>query len=657
MAIRYFILSVLTSVSFYANSQCLSSTCPPTMSEYSSSATCGTVVNYTSPVFSSSCSSIAQDTFFFTGGVQTFTVPNGVSQVTIEVWGAQGGANWVNNVNFGGYNKADFPVTSGSVLEVYVGGQATSTVGGYNGGGNGEGAGKGGGGASDVRMNGSTLNDRIITAGGGGGAGYWSSLHVVGGVGGGVNGGDGYRNTTADPGGLGATPMGPGASGTCVSFNNPANAGSFGIGGSPSGCGCEGYGGGGGYYGGAASGNCRGGGGGSGYISLSGTNTATADGIRVGDGMVVLSYQIEQQITVTQIAGLASGATFPVGITTNTFQATTQEGDTLECTFLVEVIDTIPPVIPPLLPVTLYTDSGSCSSTAVIPNLPATDNCGIATIMSDAPTTYPIGTTIVHWVVIDDHMNSAIAQQEVIVLDTIAPVFEGPIISSQICEGAAAVFGTPNATDNCNVTVTQISGPSSGSFLPPGVYGIAFVATDPSNNTDTLGFSITVLQNPAITLDIQTPSDPVCVYNAPFLLSGVDPTGGNWSGTGVQNDTFDPSVSGTGSIQITYSYTDFQGCSSIAVDTIEVDECLSVMDQSATTFALFPNPTNGNVAIQVAENGQILVEDMQGKLVAKHLLAAGESTLDLHYLSGGMYALTFIGNSGKVTVSRLVIQH
>lgn len=116
-------------------------------------------------------------------------------------------------------------------------------------------------------------------------------MTVVGGAGGGDVGGDGYRDTTADMGGLGATQTAGGANGTCVDFNVAALGGSLGQGGSPVGknCGCEGYGGGGGYYGGAGSGNCRGGGGGSSFITglMSGSSTS---GLRSGDGEVQISY-------------------------------------------------------------------------------------------------------------------------------------------------------------------------------------------------------------------------------------------------------------------------------------------------------------------------------------------------------------------------------
>lgn len=235
------------------------------------------------------------DTFFFTGAMETFTVPDNVDSVHIEAWGAQGGANWVDNTNFGGFAEGDLVVTPGQELYLFVGEQPLTLTGGWNGGGAGDGAGRAGGGASDVRIGGTTLNDRVIVGAGAGGAGFWSNLHVVGGIGGGLTGGDGYRNTLADFGGQGAFQNGPGAFGTCINFMVPAMAGAFGQGGSPLGsnCGCEGYGGGGGWYGGAGSGNCRGGGGGSSYIDGV-LNGFTTGGVNVGNGFIVLSYAVQE---------------------------------------------------------------------------------------------------------------------------------------------------------------------------------------------------------------------------------------------------------------------------------------------------------------------------------------------------------------------------
>lgn len=284
-------------------------------------------------------------TYNYTGAPQLYIVPAGITQVTIKAWGAQGGANWVNNTNYGGYAKGNLAVTPGETLYVYVGEQPLSgVVGGYNGGGSGDGAGKGGGGASDVRQGGNTLNDRKIVAAGAGGAGYWSSLHVVGGIGGGLTGGDGYRNTTADMGGLGATQTAGGANGTCVNFNVTSMAGSFGQGGTPLGyfCGCEGYGGGGGWYGGAGSGNCRGGGGGSSYIDGV-TDSITIGGVNMGHGKVVILFSAPEPLSYLWSTGDTSEYETGLNAGTYTYTVSSLSGCTASVTYVLNEPDQLDP--------------------------------------------------------------------------------------------------------------------------------------------------------------------------------------------------------------------------------------------------------------------------------------------------------------------------
>lgn len=114
----------------------------------------------------------------YTGTVQTWTVPAGVSKISIDVQGAQGGSTGSlgGNGGLGGRVQTNLSVTSGSVMYFYVGGQGNNTVNsaGWNGGGNGYYGvsfhGGGGGGASDVRTGGTAITNRVIVAGGGGGA-------------------------------------------------------------------------------------------------------------------------------------------------------------------------------------------------------------------------------------------------------------------------------------------------------------------------------------------------------------------------------------------------------------------------------------------------------------------------------------------------------
>ena len=254
--------------------------------------------------------------FDFSGSVQNFTVPAGTSRVLLEVWGAEGGQTTYGSYVWfggrGGYASGTLQVSAGDVLSVYVGGKggngATGSVGTAAGGWNGGGAsgtssnssyfyGGAGGGATDVRLNGTALTDRVIVAGAGGGAGYGESVtNTIGaGDGGGLNGlRASYSSSSYETRkGSGGTQTAGGAAGT---YSSEAVAGSLGNGGAGGAGAASGGGGGGGYYGGGG-GNygsqmAGGGGGGSAYIGgvLDGTTLAGNESFTEPDGTVATGH-------------------------------------------------------------------------------------------------------------------------------------------------------------------------------------------------------------------------------------------------------------------------------------------------------------------------------------------------------------------------------
>lgn len=245
-------------------------------------------------------------TFNYTGAVQTYTVPCGVTSVTVDVVGAQGG-NWNSPVvsgGMGGRAQGTIAVTNGQVLYIYVGKQAQAGSGctGYPGGGNsgggaqgGDGAlsgcgGDGGGGSSDIRtVSGSTtaaLNSRLVVGAGGGGAAYNCYGGDYGGVGGGTTGGAGYSCSGSTYVGSPGTPTAGGAGGS-----GGGASGGFGYGGAAY-VSYYGGGGGGGWYGGGGS-YSGGGAGGSSYTGGTGvTGGSTTAGYRSGDGYVIITAPV-----------------------------------------------------------------------------------------------------------------------------------------------------------------------------------------------------------------------------------------------------------------------------------------------------------------------------------------------------------------------------
>jgi uncharacterized repeat protein (TIGR02543 family) len=250
-----------------------------------------------------SCTGGSQ-TFSFTGTTQTLTRPACVTSITIDAFGASGGAAFdsgagaIGGGGLGGHTIATIAISSSDVIFVEVGGaggvgaSSVPGAGGYNGGApsgteSSSQAGGGGGGASDVRRNGTALTDRVVVAAGGGGGCSCSSQGSFGGAGGGLAGGGPTVNCGGGTAPTGGTQT---AGGTASDYPGwcATTAGVFGSasgGCSPSG----GGGGGGGYYGGAG-GAWWGGAGGSSYADPGAAGVTLDPGIQAGNGQVTISW-------------------------------------------------------------------------------------------------------------------------------------------------------------------------------------------------------------------------------------------------------------------------------------------------------------------------------------------------------------------------------
>jgi hypothetical protein len=274
-------------------------------------------------------------TFKYTGTEQDFRIPNGVAQITVVARGAgtpsgyQPSGPYFTGSN-GGLVQATLSVKPGERLAVFVGGQGqlgagrAGGAGGFNGGGAGgvgvaytffSDGGCGGAGASDVRVGGDRLKNRVIVAGGGGGPGIGGGFYGggAGGSGGGKiggPGGSGYPGNPSGFGGLGGTQTAGGAGGQGGDRSgfppgvpgDPGTLGRGGLGGGNSDLDAGGGGGGGGgYYGGGGGGSGTpstsgvggggGGGGGSSFVEHGATHVKNVQsGGNVGNGKVVITW-------------------------------------------------------------------------------------------------------------------------------------------------------------------------------------------------------------------------------------------------------------------------------------------------------------------------------------------------------------------------------
>jgi len=252
----------------------------------------------------SSYSISATENFSYEALVQTFTVPVGITQLSITVIGAAGG-DGKNTTRLGG-NGAGFTgvvtVTPGHIIGIVTGGQGGSGVISQSGGG-------GGGGSYIWDENTTTL---LAAAGGGGGAASNTSGGGAGGINlttnaatngalfngaGGINGNGGAAALSAGGAGwlsngssgiwTGGKDMANGFTGGAGAGGDNGGYGGGGGGGSSAGGGGGGYNGGGGGFS-----SAPGGGGGSYFNTAYGTLPATATATNTGNGSVAISYSV-----------------------------------------------------------------------------------------------------------------------------------------------------------------------------------------------------------------------------------------------------------------------------------------------------------------------------------------------------------------------------
>ncbi|MCB9235628.1 MAG: HYR domain-containing protein [Bacteroidia bacterium] len=214
--------------------------------------------------------------------------------------------------------------------------------------------------------------------------------------------------------------------------------------------------------------------------------------------------------STTQTAGLASGATFPLGATTNTFVVTDGSGNMDSCSFTVTVMDAEAPQITCPANLTVNTDPGQCSAVVNYTAPVGTDNCpGASTTLSSGQGTggtFALGVNTETYVVTDGAGNTDSCSFTITVEDHQNPTIVCPANFSVnndngFC-GAVVTYTTPVGTDNCAMdTTVLLSGGGSGSFFSVGVNGITWQATDAAGNTASCSFNITVVdaQAPAIT--------------------------------------------------------------------------------------------------------------------------------------------------------------
>ena len=223
-------------------------------------------------------------TFNYTGNVQYWKCPQGVTQIELEMWGGQGGGN---NGAKGGYGKINMPVTPGYNYPLYIGGKGNTCQAGRRGCANNRGGWPNGGAASGAPGSPGASDNPTEGCGAGGGS---TSIHqpnssLTSGIIAVVGGGGGSYSTQAGGAGGGINRAGGRGSGN----GNKGSRMQGGHGQNYHSCCDDSAGGGGGYDGGQGGGANSTGSGGSGFfVGGSLKLITTSDGNRSGNGAITI---------------------------------------------------------------------------------------------------------------------------------------------------------------------------------------------------------------------------------------------------------------------------------------------------------------------------------------------------------------------------------
>jgi hypothetical protein len=254
--------------------------------------------------------------------------------------------------------------------------------------------------------------------------------------------------------------------------------------------------------------------------------------------------------------------------------------------------------------------------------------------------------------------------------------------SFTICQGDNIVVGgnTYTTSGTYHDTLTAISGCDSIvttvlSVTPSSTFSqsVSFCAggsitvgsntyTSSGNYADTLtassgcdsiiNTSLTVFALPNV--QYVSPVDTFCIGDAVYTLTGGSPAGGMYSGNGVSSGQFNAAVAGVGTHQVTYVYTDVNGCTDSDATAFYVDVCTAIPESTMQTLMPYPNPAATAVTV-VCPPGTAFacIVNSAGQTVLRVPRPAGQHTFDLSGLPAGLYAVYCYGN-GQVAKARFI---
>jgi hypothetical protein len=216
--------------------------------------------------------------------------------------------------------------------------------------------------------------------------------------------------------------------------------------------------------------------------------------------------------SVTITSNHVSGEIYSVGTTMVFDTARDASGNTTIRSFSITVNDNELPSITCPSDVSTSLAPETCVLSGLVLSSPSTtDNCGIGSVTNNAPSTYPVGTTIVKWYVTDIHNNIDSCSQNVVVTGAPsappAPTNTTPVANLTICSG-----NTTTLTVSGVGTISWYTASTGGTYLASGVS-----YTTPVLSTSTTYFvqDSNCLASPRIAITVNINTTPTILFTLP----------------------------------------------------------------------------------------------------------------------------------------------
>ena len=296
------------------------------------------------------------------------------------------------------------------------------------------------------------------------------------------------------------------------------------------------------------------------------TEQTSRDGTAVNMGQASATDICDADVEITNDAP----ATFPLGETTVTWTATDDSGNVATGTQTVTVVDTTAPDL--TIPDDVVVEQETAAGTVVELNPTATDICDAdVTIEGGYPDVFPLGTTPVTFMAVDDSGNTSTGMMTVTVVDTTSPVLTvpGAVTAEQTSgDGTSVDIGQATAADICDTDVAITN--DAPAVFPLGETIVTWTATDDSGNSATGTQKVTVVDTtpPDLTVPADASAEQTSCDGTPVDIGQATATDICDADVAITNDA--PAVFPLGETVVTWTATDDSGNSATGTQKVTV---------------------------------------------------------------------------------------